>query len=178
MSKKMKMAKITKIPELPKVLKLPEPPKYVGIACFLNYIHTHIDYLNTNKFFAGIIMLTLNIGSRFVTIDLSKSSEQYLKYSVTRQILIFAICWMGTRDIYISLGLTAVFVILADHLFNHDSQFCIVPSTYKKIEQAVDTNGDGIISTEELNTAIAILEKAKKEKISQQQQSQGQSFKM
>ena len=177
MSKKMKMAKITKIPELPKVLKLPEPPKQ-GFAWFLNYLHTHIDYLNTNKFFAGIIMLTLNIGSRFVTIDLSKSSEQYLKYSVTRQILIFAICWMGTRDIYISLGLTAVFVILADHLFNHDSQFCIVPASYKKIEQAMDTNGDGIISTEELNNAIAILEKAKKEKLSKQQQSQGQSFKM
>lgn len=174
MSKKMK---ITKIPELPKVPKLPEPPKN-GIAWFLNYIHTHIDYLNTNKFFAGIIMLTLNIGSRFVTIDLSKSSEQYLKYSVTRQILIFSICWMGTRDIYISLGLTAVFVILADHLFNHDSQFCVVPASYKKVEQAMDTNGDGIISTEELNTAIAILEKAKKEKQSKQQQSQGQSVKM
>ena len=114
-------------------------------------------------------MLTLNIGSRFVTIDLSKSTEQYLKYSVTRQILIFAICWMGTRDIYISLGLTAVFVILADHLFNHDSRFCIVPSSYKKIEKAMDTNNDGVISADELSSAIAILEKAKKEK---QQQSQ------
>lgn len=165
-----KKNKITKLPEVP---KLPEPPKQIGgFHGFLSYIHTHVDYLNSNKFFAGIVMLTLNIGSRFVTIDLSKSTEQYLKYSVTRQILIFAICWMGTRDIYISLGLTAVFVILADHLFNHDSRFCIVPSSYKKIEKAMDTNNDGVISADELSSAIAILEKAKKEKQKQQQQSQ------
>jgi hypothetical protein len=165
-----KKNKITKLPEVP---KLPEPPKQIGgFHGFMSYIHTHVDYLNSNKFFAGIVMLTLNIGSRFVTIDLSKSTEQYLKYSVTRQILIFAICWMGTRDIYISLGLTAVFVILADHLFNHDSSFCIVPSSYKKIEKAMDTNNDGVISADELSSAIAILEKAKKEKQKQQQQSQ------
>jgi hypothetical protein len=60
-------------------------------------------------------------------------------------------------------------VILADHLFNHDSRFCIVPSSYKKIEKAMDTNNDGVISADELSSAIAILEKAKKEK---QQQSQ------
>jgi hypothetical protein len=162
-----KKNKITKLPEVP---KLPEPPKQIGgFHGFMSYVHTHVDYLNSNKFFAGIVMLTLNIGSRFVTIDLSKSTEQYLKYSVTRQILIFAICWMGTRDIYISLGLTAVFVILADHLFNHDSRFCIVPSSYKKIEKAMDTNNDGVITADELSSAIAILEKAKKEK---QQQSQ------
>jgi hypothetical protein len=167
MTKKNKITKITKLPEVP---KLPEPPKQIGgFHGFMSYVHTHVDYLNSNKFFAGIVMLTLNIGSRFVTIDLSKSTEQYLKYSVTRQILIFAICWMGTRDIYISLGLTAVFVILADHLFNHDSRFCIVPSSYKKIEKAMDTNNDGVISADELSSAIAILEKAKKEK---QQQSQ------
>ena len=165
-----KKNKITKLPEVP---KLPEPPKQIGgFHGFMSYIHTHVDYLNSNKFFAGIVMLTLNIGSRFVTIDLSKSTEQYLKYSVTRQILIFAICWMGTRDIYISLGLTAVFVILADHLFNHDSRFCIVPSSYKKIEKAMDTNNDGVISADELSSAIAILEKAKKEKQKQQQESQ------
>jgi hypothetical protein len=167
MTKKNKITKITKLPEVP---KLPEPPKQIGgFHGFMSYVHTHVDYLNSNKFFAGIVMLTLNIGSRFVTIDLSKSTEQYLKYSVTRQILIFAICWMGTRDIYISLGLTAVFVILADHLFNHDSRFCIVPSSYKKIEKAMDTNNDGVITADELSSAIAILEKAKKEK---QQQSQ------
>jgi hypothetical protein len=131
-------------------------------------VHTHVDYLNSNKFFAGIIMLTLNIGSRFVTIELSKSTESFLKWSVTRQLLIFAICWMGTRDIYISLVLTAVFIVLADHVFNHESQYCMLPKEHKQkfdeLKNAADTDGDGIISDKELQAAIDVLQKAKKMK--------------
>ena len=131
-------------------------------------VHTHVDYLNSNKFFAGIIMLTLNIGSRFVTIELSKSTESFLKWSVTRQLLIFAICWMGTRDIYISLVLTAVFIVLADHVFNHESQYCMLPKEHKQkfdeLKNAADTDGDGVISDKELQAAIDVLQKAKKMK--------------
>ena len=92
----------------------------------LRSIDTSIAALNNNKFFAGIVMIILNLGSKFITIKFSPSQEAYLKNSVGRQILIFAIAWIGTRDIYISLGLTAVFIILADHLFNEDSRFCIL----------------------------------------------------
>ena len=53
--------------------------------------------LNHSKFFAGIVMLTVNIGSKHITIDISKSQEAYVKYTLGRQILIFAILWMGTR---------------------------------------------------------------------------------
>ena len=58
--------------------------------------------LNTSKIFAGLMIITLNISSRFVNIKLSKSMEGYLKHTFSKQILIFAIVWMGTRDIYIS----------------------------------------------------------------------------
>ena len=46
----------------------------------------------------------LNIGSKYITIELSKSQEQYLKNKIGRQILIFAISWMGSRDILIALS--------------------------------------------------------------------------
>ena len=70
---------------------------------------------------------------------------------------------MGTRDIYVALGLTAVFTILSDHLFNEESDYCIVPHKYRVLEKLLDTNNDGIVSETELNDAILILEKAKKE---------------
>ena len=38
-------------------------------------------------------------------------------------ILIFAISWMGSRDVIIALALTAVFTVLTEHLFNEESQF-------------------------------------------------------
>ena len=78
--------------------------------------------------------------------------------------------WMGTRDIYTALGLTAIFTILSDHLFNEDSNLCIVPHKYRVLNKAVDTNDDGQVSEMELAEAIAILEKAKREKQKKEKQ--------
>jgi hypothetical protein len=130
----------------------------------INFIHNHIMYLNSSKFFAGIIMILLNLGSKFIAIQFSRSTEQYLKMNVTKQLLVFAMAWMGTRDIYTALVLTAVFTVLSDHLFNEESPYCVVPHKYRILEDLIDTNNDGVVSEEELNSAIAILEKSKKEK--------------
>ena len=128
----------------------------------LRYLHDHILFLNSSKFFAGIVMIMLNVGSKFISVQFSKSTEEYLKYSLSRQILIFAMAWMGTRDIYTALLLTAIFVILSDHLFNEESSYCIVPHKNRVLDKLIDKNEDGVISDEELNSAIALLEKSKK----------------
>ena len=135
----------------------------------LRYIHEHIMYLNNSKFFAGIVMILLNVGSKFIAIQFSKSTEEYLKVNVTKQLLVFSMAWMGTRDIYTALVLTAVFTILSDHLFNEESQMCIVPQKYRVLHKLMDTNNDGLVSETELNNAIQVLEKAKKEKALKQQ---------
>ena len=133
------------------------------------YFHDHVLFLNNSKFFAGIVMILLNIGSKFITIQFSKSTEEYLKMNVTKQILVFSMAWMGTRDIYTALVLTAVFTILSDHLFNEESPYCIVPEKYKVLNKLVDTNEDGVVSEQEITSAIAILEKAKKAKTKKEQ---------
>jgi hypothetical protein len=130
----------------------------------LGYINHHVMYLNNSKFFAGVIMILLNVGSKFITIQFSKSTEEYMKYSLSKQILVFAMAWMGTRDIYAALGLTAVFTILSEHLFNEESTLCIVPHKYRVLDKLVDTNDDGVVSEPELAAAIIVLEKAKREK--------------
>ena len=151
----------------------------------LSYANNHLQYLNNSKFFAGVIMILLNVGSKFISIQFSKSTEEYLKMSLSKQILVFAMAWMGTRDIVTALLLTAVFVILSDHIFNEESPYCMVPQQHRvldKLAKAADTSGDGLITDEELNSAIQVLEKAKKEKQTQknakilkhQDQGQGQ----
>jgi hypothetical protein len=128
-------------------------------------------YLNNSKFFAGVVMILLNVGSKFISIQFSKSSEEYLKMTVTKQILVFSMAWMGTRDIYTALVLTAVFTVLSDHLFNEDSPYCCVPEKYRVLSTLIDTNNDGDISQDEINNAITILENVKKnkEKLKQKQ---------
>ena len=121
-------------------------------------------YMNNSKFFAGVIMILLNVGSKFIQIQFSKSTEEYMKWSVSKQLLVFSMAWMGTRDIYTALGLTAVFTILSEYLFNEESHLCIVPPKYRILHTLIDTNNDQVVSDNELSAAIAVLEKAKKEK--------------
>jgi hypothetical protein len=147
-------------------------PLFNGVG----YINHHVMYLNNSKFFAGIIMILLNIGSKFITIQFSKSTEEYMKYTVTKQLLVFAMAWMGTRDIYTALGLTAVFTILSDYLFNEESALCMVPYKYRVLHKLVDTNEDGVVSEPELAAAIAVLEKSKRERMRKQQKEAFRKF--
>jgi hypothetical protein len=142
---------------------------FSSITNSLSFINQHVIFLNNNKFFAGIIMILLNIGSKIIMVEFSKSTQEYMKYTVCKQILVFAMAWMGTRDIYTSLGLTAIFTILSEYLFNEESQLCVVPPEYRVLHKLADTNNDGIVSETELNAAIAVLEKAKKDKQKKEQ---------
>ena len=135
-------------------------PLFNGIS----YMNQHIMYLNNSKFFAGVIMILLNVGSKFIQIQFSKSTEEYMKYSVSKQLLVFSMAWMGTRDIYTALGLTAVFTILSEYLFNEESSLCIVPHQYRVLHKLLDTNEDGNVTEPELAAAIAVLDKANREK--------------
>jgi hypothetical protein len=134
-----------------------------------SFMNNHIIFLNNSKFFAGVIMILLNVGSKFIPIQFSRSAEEYLKMNITKQLLVFAMAWMGTRDIYTALLLTALFIILSDHLFNDESRYCIVPEKSRVFMKLADVNNDGIVTEQELNNALAILEKAKREKIKNEQ---------
>lgn len=141
-----------------------------------SFFHDHVMFLNNSKFFAGVVMIMLNVGSKFITIQFSKSTEEYLKLAVSKQILVFSMAWMGTRDIYTALGLTAIFTVLSDHLFNEESSYCIVPEQYRVLDKLIDTNNNDIISDSEIKSAIALLEKAKKDKIKQDQKKSFSEF--
>jgi hypothetical protein len=126
-----------------------------------SFIHENVGSLNNSKYFAGMVMIMLNLGAKVVSVNFSSSTQEYLKHGVSKQLFIFSMAWMGTRDIYTSLILTAVFTVLSEYLFNEESSFCVVPEKYRMINTAIDTNNDGIISEDELQAALKVLEKAK-----------------
>ena len=105
---------------------------------FFNGMHKKILDLNTSKMFAGLMIITLNIASKFVTFKFGKTTEMYLKYTFSRQILVFAMAWMGTRDIYVAAGLTLIFIFIFDFLFNENSSLCILPNEFKEYYQNMD----------------------------------------
>jgi len=124
-----------------------------------------VTSLDQSKLFAGIIMLIMNIGSRYIQVKLTKTQETFLRNYVVREILIFAICWMATREIYMSIVLTASFFVLTEHLFNEQSQFCVLPHYFRDLEDVMDTDGDGEISEKEISEAIEVLKRAKEARL-------------
>lgn len=72
-----------------------------------------LEILNDNKLFLGIMLIILNIGSRHLVDELSTNPDEYNRNLVLRRIAVFAVCFVGTRDIVISLLLTAGFIIIA-----------------------------------------------------------------
>lgn len=101
-----------------------------------------LETLNGSKLFAGLMMIFLNIGSKFVTIELSSNQKQFLANSILRQVLVFAVAFVGTRDLLISLILTAVFTILVDGLLHESSPISILPkSSPSVLEDTSSSNG-------------------------------------
>lgn len=141
------------------------------LTSFYNVLIENLYSLNNSKFFAGFIMLIVNIGSKHITIDLSNSQESYIKYTLGRQILVFAILWMATRDIVVALILSCVFILFADYLFNENSKYCMFAGHGTELKDVIDADGDGKISEKEIQDAISILKKAHDKKIEQNKKS-------
>jgi hypothetical protein len=125
-----------------------------------SYLNNQVSVLNNSKIFAGLMIIILNISSRFVNIKLSKSMESYLKHTFSKQILVFAIAWMGTREIYVALLITFIFTICFEYLFNEDSTFCCLPDSFKEYHIELMENAD--VTDDEIVKAKEVLEKAKK----------------
>ena len=53
--------------------------KFVSLV---NMITNMANYLNKNTFFAGLIMIILNIGSRHVDLNLGDSVEMFIKQNI------------------------------------------------------------------------------------------------
>jgi len=83
----------------------------------------HINALASSPFMIGVMILLTNVASRFVVHEFSENDEEYSRNILLRRFVIFAICFVGTRDLLVSILLTAGFVVLASGFIRGSSQF-------------------------------------------------------
>lgn len=93
-----------------------------------------INFVNTNKYIIGIMMILMNIGSKYAMAEVSPLQNNFLNNKIVRRLLIFTIFFVATRDLIVSLIMTAVFIILVLELFNENSENCILPDNIKKYD--------------------------------------------
>jgi len=140
-------------------IKKPKPITFTKIKSVSDFfsrmaalMHNNIMEINQSKMFAGFIIIILNVASKYVNIKLSKTVESYLKHTFSRDILVFAISWMGTRDIYIATTITIIFIIFVDFILNEESVFCCLPESFTDYHIALLDTSNNTSSSEEIHS--------------------------
>lgn len=100
-----------------------------------------MEALNDNKFFLGIMLLTLNLGSRHLVDEFSSNPEEYNRNLILRRFAVFAVCFVGTRDVIVSILLTAAFIIISTgvSMKNREGMANKEPEKPKADQPAYDT---------------------------------------
>ena len=113
-------------------------------------------WLNNSKILLGLLIIMMNIGSRYVIQDMPKIVEKMLMHPIARMLIIFSILYVSTRDIEVSLLLTLLFILFTRHLLHENSPYCMVG-------HLLDSNNDKAISMKELDDAQKVLDSYRKE---------------
>ena len=122
----------------------------------MTILDNFLNKLNTSNYFIGIMMILLNIGSKYFVQELGSSVDYFFNLKIIRRLLIFTVFFIATRDIKTSFILTAAFIIIVLELFHEKSKHCVLP---KNIIDLIDTNKDGKISQDEIENALKLLKK-------------------
>lgn len=101
------------------------PVSMMGQVASLSPIDAFLNIFNTNPYFIGLTMLILNLGGRFLSLEVTKKQEQFLQHPWVRRLLIFVVIFVGTRSIYVAFWGTLLVVLFLGYLFNENSTLCI-----------------------------------------------------
>ena len=70
-------------------------------------------------------MLILNLGGRFLAMEVTKGQEYFLSHPIIRRTLIFVVLFIATRNIVIAFWLWLAIIVLLGYLFNENSSLCV-----------------------------------------------------
>jgi hypothetical protein len=79
-------------------------PQMAASIMTISPLDTFLQIFNTNPYFIGIMMLILNLGGRFISLEVTKKQEQFLQHPWVRRILIFTVLFVATRNIWVASG--------------------------------------------------------------------------
>ena len=101
------------------------PALATGQTLAIGPLDGFLQIFNTNPYFIGIMMLVLNLGGRFINLEVTKQQELFLQHPWVRRFLIFIVLFVATRNIYVACWATVTVVICLGYLFNENSALCI-----------------------------------------------------
>ena len=110
-------------------------------AVTIHPIDAFLNMFNSNPYFIGLMMLLLNLGGRFLGMEVSKGQEKVFQEPWVRRFILFTVLFMGTRNILVALFMTVIVILLLGYLFNENSIFYICGEGKKGAVEAVPLSG-------------------------------------
>jgi len=114
----------------PVTAPLAQPPLTGGT---MDPISATILMFNTNPYLIGALMLLLNLGGRFLSLELTKKQEAFLQTPWIRPLIFFTVIFMATRNVVVAFWITTIFFFVVWVLANEKSSFCIIPGWCEKV---------------------------------------------
>ena len=115
----------------------------------LGPIEAALAMFSANPYFIGLMMLILNLGGRFLALEITKEQEQFFQNQWVRRGLIFIVFFVATRSILVAFWLTLIAVLVLGYLLNENSSLCVFSggrsgsSCAKKDDKKDDTSKQG-----------------------------------
>ncbi len=92
--------------------------------------------LGSSKIFNGLIMIIMNIGGKYLPMEIPQYlDKKFTQHQLLRYIVLFAVCFMATRDIKVALLLCLILIGLFRFVFNDNSFYSLVSKKEEKEEK-------------------------------------------
>jgi hypothetical protein len=117
-------------------------------AAAINPLEIAMASLNSNPYLIGIMMLLLNLGGRFLALEVSKGQEKFLSQPAVRRFFLFVVLFVATRNILIAACLSVIVILCLGYLFNENSELCLWNSCVS-IPEVAKTEGFAGLTAEE-----------------------------
>ena len=104
------------------VKKPPAPPPLSVSDSVLQSIHD----INMNPYLLGFAYILLNLGGRFMVLSVTPGQEAFLQNIVFRPLLLYAIMFIGTRNLVVAFWLTLIVLVTLHYLLNEESEWYLL----------------------------------------------------
>ena len=89
-------------------------------------ISTSLQNMSSDPYIIGFAMILLNLGGRFMALSVTPAQEAFLQNTFVRPLLLFAVMFIGTRNLVVAFWLTLVIFVFLHFLLNENSDWFLL----------------------------------------------------
>jgi hypothetical protein len=145
----------------------PAPMLPLNSSIAINPLEHAFMAINTNPYFIGLMMLLLNLGGRFLGMEISKEQEKVFQNPWIRRALFFTVLFVATRNVFVAAIMTIFVLVFMSFLLNENSELCLWKDSCER-KDAPDTNPQAGLTPEETEIWRRLNEKQMRLSASQQ----------